>query len=243
MTLAIDIGNTRIKLGLFRKNELVQNETWEVLDLGALKKIAYNQRVQNVIFCSVAEISEEFASCFKGNFRYLQLTEKTPLPINNLYQTPATLGKDRLAAVVGAYHYQPGKNCLVIDAGSCITFDLLNAKGEYLGGNISPGLDMRLKAMHHFTAKLPMVERKQPKSFLGYNTESALQNGGQLGALLETEAFIDLCKQNFRSLHIFLTGGDADFFENRLKTKIFVHPNLVLEGLNKIMNYNVGLQE
>jgi len=243
VTLAIDIGNTRIKVGLFRENELVQKETWEVLDLRAIKEIAYNQKIQNVILCSVAEVSQTIEASFKEDFHYLQLTEKTPLPIKNLYQTPASLGKDRLAAVVGAYHFQPGKNCLVIDAGSCITFDLLNAKGEYLGGNISPGVEMRLKAMHHFTARLPKVERQQTKSFLGRNTKSALQNGGQLGAVLETKAFIDLCKQNFRTLQILLTGGDADFFAKRLKTKIFVHPNLVLEGLNKIMNYNVGLQE
>lgn len=288
MNLAIDIGNTRTKLAVFDGDTLVRKEVWETLAISPLQDLAYNQKIEKVILSTVANVPAEVEEFLKNQFHYLQLTTETPLPIRIRYKTPGTLGKDRIAAAAGAFHLYPGENCLVIDAGTCITSDVLNAQGEFLGGNISPGIEMRLKAMHHFTARLPLVnwelgignwkleigENQSPPpisnfqfpipnpqspisnpqfpipnsqspipNFLGDSTENALRNGGMLGALLETEGFIRLCSKHLGPLRVILTGGDADFFAKNIKTKIFAHQNLVLVGLNKILQHNVETSE
>ena len=166
--------------------------------------------------------------------------QKTPLPIQNKYKTPKTLGKDRLAAVVAAKELYPRKHCLVIDAGTCITYDLITKESVYLGGAISPGMDMRFQAMNTFTAKLPLVKRKKTTNLIGNTTNSALQSGGVLGAVFEMEGFIRAYRKDFSPLTVILTGGAADFFAIFLKTKIFVHHNLILIGLNKLLNHNAG---
>lgn len=242
--LAIDIGNTRTKIAVFDGDELVHSEAWEVLTVDALRQLSYNQNVGKIILSSVAKQSEEVMGYLKGLPFFLELTTETPLPITNNYKTPHTLGKDRVAAAVSAQHLYPNENCLVVDAGTCIKMDMVSAKGEFLGGNISPGIEMRLKAMHHFTARLPLVKQgEELPDLIGDSTENALRNGGELGALLEVEGFIGRCKQNFRPLRILLTGGDADFFVRNTKTKIFAHQNLVLLGLNQILQHNAKLFE
>lgn len=244
MNLAIDIGNTRTKAAVFQGGELVRKEVWETLGMEALKLLAYNQNVEKIILSSVSRMPEEVEGFLKQNFFYLELTAQTPLPIAIRYKTPHTLGKDRIAAAVGAFHLFPGENCLVIDAGTCITMDVLSAAGEFLGGNISPGVEMRLKAMHHFTARLPLVlQGHELAPRLGDSTENAVRNGGELGALLEMEGFIGWCRKEFRPLRVILTGGDTDFFAKNTKTKIFAHQNLVLLGLNKILQHNAELSE
>ncbi|MCC6727049.1 MAG: type III pantothenate kinase [Saprospiraceae bacterium] len=242
--LSIDIGNTRTKLAVFRGDEMVANEAWDVLSIDALREYAYNHQVGKTILSSVAKQSDELMAYLKSLPYFLELTTETPLPIAIRYKTPQTLGKDRVAAAVGAWHFYPNENCLVVDAGTCIKMDVVSAKGEFLGGNISPGIEMRLKAMHHFTARLPLAQQGETLPFfLGDSTENALRNGGELGALLEVEAFIGRCKRKFRGLKIVITGGDADFFVSKLKTKIFAHQNLVLAGLNQILKYNAKLFE
>lgn len=243
MNLTIDIGNTRTKLGIFQNDVLVQKETWEEINLSKLKSWLYNQRIQKIILSSVANVEEEIEAYLSAHFFYIRLTEKTPLPIQNRYESPETLGKDRLAAIAGAFHLFPYENCLVIDAGTCITLDLITARGDFLGGNISPGIVMRLKAMHEFTAKLPLLQPHEQADWIGKTTESAMQNGAQLGAILEIEAFIEKCRSHYNQLNVILTGGDADFFAKTLKTKIFANQNLVLVGLNKILKHNVQLLE
>ncbi|MBI5916677.1 MAG: type III pantothenate kinase [Bacteroidetes bacterium] len=244
MNLAIDIGNTRTKVAVFQGDELVRKEVWETLGMEALKSLAYNQNVEKIILSSVSQIPEGVEGFLKKNFFYLELTAQTPLPIAIRYQTPHTLGKDRIAAAAGAFHLFPGENCLVIDTGTCITMDVLSAAGEFLGGNISPGVEMRLKAMHHFTARLPLVSQGlEMAPRLGDSTENAVRNGGELGALLEMEGFIGWCRKEFRPLRVILTGGDTDFFAKNTKTKIFAHQNLVLLGLNKILQHNAELSE
>ena len=243
INLAIDIGNTRCKLGLFAGVELIRQEIWPEIDAGRLAEYAYNQKVQNVIFSSVGQLEPDAIGPLPAGLTVLQLSAQTPLPIVNAYATPETLGKDRLAAVVGAFELFPGENCLVIDAGTCLTTDLLSAEGVYVGGNISPGIRMRLRAMHEFTARLPLVEPGPIDDLLCSSTETALRNGGQLGAILETEQLITRCEERFGPLRVLFTGGDAEVFEKSLKKKIFVNHNLVLLGLNKILRYNVPLQD
>ncbi len=243
MNLTIDIGNTRIKLGLFeQEGHLVEQEVWENWGMEELIALATNHRVQNVILSNVGkQVPEEVENFLKSSFFYLELTAQTPLPFQNAYRTPETLGKDRLAAVAGALDMFPEQHCVVIDAGTCITCDVLRADGVFLGGNISPGLTMRLKAMHQFTAKLPLVKMGETDNLLGYSTESAMRNGAQWGAALEIEGFIAWISEKMQKINVILTGGDAEYFVKSLKSQIFVNPNLVLQGLNKILSYNVEL--
>ena len=244
MNLAIDIGNTRTKIAVFQGDSLLHQAVWDELTVEALKQLAYNQKVEKIILSSVSKQSEEVMGFLRSHFSFLELATDTPLPIRIRYKTPQTLGKDRIAAAVGASHLFPRENCLVIDAGTCITLDVLSADGEFLGGNISPGIEMRLKAMHHFTARLPLVGRaSEMPADLGDSTENAIRNGGELGALLEVEGFIRHCKKKFRPLRVVFTGGDADFFVKHTKTKIFAHQNLVLIGLNQILQHNAKLSE
>ncbi len=271
-SISIDIGNTRTKAAIFTGDKLVHREVWEKPSLPELERLAYNHRVAQAILSSSANVPEALEAFLKKNCFYLRLDAQTPLPIALRYSTPQTLGKDRIAAAAGAFHLFPGENCLVVDAGTCITTDLLNAAGEFLGGNIAPGVEMRLRAMHEFTANLPLVPfsgavafrseppsdlkggvpepfsgsptfRSEPQGFLGDSTENAIRNGGGLHAVLEMQAFISLCRRHFRPLRVVLTGGDADFFAKNLKTRIFARPNLVLTGLHKILQHNVQLLE
>ncbi len=239
MNLAIDIGNTFVKTGVFDGDKLVATAVYKRFSIKVIESLAYNHSIRNVILSTVRRPNKKMESYIEKNFLFIKLTERTSLPIKNLYQTPETLGKDRLAAVVGAKRLFLSDNCLVVDAGTCITFDIINKAGEYLGGNISPGINMRLKAMHTYTANLPVVKRENHDLFYGVNTETALLNGGQLGAILETKAFIGLCEEHFGEIKVIFTGGDAKYLADKLKTRIFVRQNLVLEGLNKILNYNV----
>ena len=240
MNLAIDIGNSRTKLGFFVGDDLVEKRTLEHWTPKEIIELATNQAVENVILSNVANrVSTQLVQYLATNYFFIELNENTALPIANNYQTPQTLGKDRLAAVVGAYQLYPKTNCLVVDAGTCITFDVLTADGIYLGGNIAPGINMRLEAMHQFTANLPKVEKKTSKYWLGRTTEEALVNGGIMGVSLELEGMIRLCREKLGEINVILTGGDAEFLAKTLKSKIFVNQNLVLIGLNKILVHNV----
>ena len=240
MNLIIDIGNTRSKLGIFGKGRLIRKG---ILDKGwgvkELQTFIANRKIEHAAIASVAGLDKEVDQFLKRKSFYLKLAASTPLPIENTYKTPKTLGNDRLAAVIGANFLFPKKGCLVIDAGTCITYDFIDKKGVYHGGNIAPGINMRLKAMHSFTAGLPLVNRKRLVSHVGKDTETSLLTGGQLGAVLEMEGFIKKYKEKFGPLNVILTGGDAEYFANKLKTKIFVNSNLVLVGLNQILEYNV----
>lgn len=243
MNLIIDIGNTRSKLGLFRANQLEQKEVRDKLTVTWLKVFCQKNKVQNVVLAATGVVPRAVEKYLKQHFNYLRLSHRTPLPVTNLYQTPKTLGRDRIAGAVGALDQFPGKNCLIIDAGTCITYDFLDADANYHGGGISPGMRMRLKAMNAFTAKLPLVKAEEHPQLIGDTTETSLQSGGQLGAVMEVEGFIRRYKNDFGKINVILTGGDADFFANNLKSKIFVNSNLVLFGLNKILTYNVQTQE
>lgn len=241
--LAIDVGNTRTKLGVFSGHSLLLQEQVSSEEAAAkILSLSTNHSAENIILSSVAgTFSASEVNRLRQGCRWLVLDERTPLPIQNRYRTPATLGKDRLAAVVGAWAAFSQQTCLVIDAGTCITYDLLLDNGDYLGGNIAPGLHMRLRAMHTFTARLPEVDVLDILSgdyWLGGSTTEAMQNGAQAGALLEVEGWISYCEREFGVLNVIFTGGDADFFAKHLKRKIFVNQNLVLEGLNEILIYN-----
>ncbi|MFN0216566.1 MAG: type III pantothenate kinase [Saprospiraceae bacterium] len=239
MNLTLDIGNTRRKIGLFNATRLLESKL--VTDWNTDELLIYcNQSgVRSIILSSVATPDELLCKTLAQHFDFLELTHETPLPFENTYSTPLSLGKDRLAAVAGAQALLPRQQCLIIDCGTCIKYDLVTEKGIYLGGNISPGAIMRAKAMHQFTARLPEVSMELPADFIGHSTESALQNGAFLGASFEIRGFVEIFKQRFNSLNIILTGGDAKFFQPLLKVQNLRHePHLTLYGLNNILIFN-----
>ena len=156
-----------------------------------------------------------------------------------MYETPETLGKDRLAAVVGASFLKPGKDILVIDAGTAITYDFINSKKQYLGGNIAPGINLRLRSLHEFTQRLPLVQVNSESPLLGVDTNSALVSGALYGIVFEIDGYISTLKIKYPQLSVFLTGGSTFYFDTKLKSPIFAEKNLVLIGLNRILQYNV----
>lgn len=244
MNLVIDIGNSRIKMGLFQGESLLEHQMVTDWSWEALQQYSNQASVRRVMLSSVAEENIGYRKNWKQNFDYQELTHLTPLPFINQYATPETLGKDRLAAVAGAHALFPRQNCGVIDAGTCLKYDWINAEGEYSGGNIAPGLQMRAKAMHQFTAKLPEVTPLVPEHFIGTSTETALQNGAFLGAVLEIEGFMRLFKAAFNDIQWVLTGGDAAFLTPQLPSEnLHVEPHLTLYGLNHILNHLQPAQE
>jgi type III pantothenate kinase len=239
MNLCADIGNSRIKIGLFEGRTLIKRLIWVQWSINELVELARQFKIKKIIFSSVSTPGEEILPELESICPVKELNSLTKLPFENTYTTPETLGKDRLAAVAGAHALFPEKNCLVIDCGTCIKYDLINAQSRYLGGNIAPGANMRIEAMHHFTARLPLVEMEMPANPCGNSTQTALQNGALKGASLEMNGFIQLFSSEYSPLQIILTGGDATFFEPHLSSpNVQLVPDLVLYGLNHILIYS-----
>lgn len=238
MNLCIDIGNTRVKTGLFSGEKLVEKQVYKSLDPDLIAADANRRKVHSVIVSSVKDAVSGLIGML-GNVQVLELTTETPLPFENEYTTPHTLGKDRLAAVAGARALFPGEHCLVVDCGTCIKYELIDASGVYHGGNIAPGAWMRIQAMHHFTARLPEVNMKMPENAIGNSTETALQNGALRGAALEIAGFIVEFEQKYSPLKVVFSGGDGAFFHALpMFANYALEPDLNLYGLNKILNFN-----
>lgn len=240
MNLVIDIGNTRTKFSVCKGGEVL---TTTPVDEFLPSHIETLQKEHNglnkVILSSVRSYSDELKSALRKNFdTFIELTHNTPIPIENCYETKESLGKDRIAAVVGAYHLYPENNILVIDAGTAITYDILTKEGKYLGGNIAPGIEMRFKALNQFTGKLPKIEKSNFNTLFGTSTELAIRAGVQNGTIYEVDETINAFKEFYKNLKVIITGGDAEFFDKKLKNSFFVHFNLTSLGLNRILNYN-----
>lgn len=237
MNLAIDQGNSSTKLGFFDKGELITTYKLNFLDKKNMDPLLEKHDPENVIISSVTQEQSFFQDLFQGlSGQLIFFDHTTPIPLKNQYQTPGTLGKDRLAAVIGAVALYPGTPLLVIDAGTAITYDLVS-HNIYHGGNISPGLGMRFKALNQQTRKLPLVEPGEGP-FWGRTTEEAIRAGVKNGLVLELDGYISKIKEQYQAAKTIITGGDADFFVSYTKNIIFVHPNLVLSGLNRIIEYN-----
>jgi type III pantothenate kinase len=240
MNLAIDIGNSGIKVGLFNKVELIYFYYLKSAEKFPWKKFVIQKQVANVIICSVGKDSgKTVAKLLRNTAHVIYFNEFTKIPVKNKYRTPKTLGKDRLATAVAGVNIFPKKNVLIVQTGTCLTFDFINSKNEYLGGAISPGLMMRLKALHTFAGKLPLVKLKNISYRLGTTTDESILSGVVNGMQDEIDGAINDYKRRYKNIKVILAGGDAYFFESRLKNEIFAQPNLVLYGLNKIIEYNV----
>lgn len=242
MNAVIDIGNTFAKIGWFEQNELL--EVQRKIPVETLLTVLNENRPTQAIFSSTSHQTQPFAQALtQQGCQTFELTAQLPVPLKKDYETPQTLGPDRVAAAVGAMVMFPNEHCLIIDMGTCVTYDWLSADAVFGGGIISPGLRMRFQAMHSFTKKLPLVEADGFPMLVGKNTQQAMQSGAVNGLLAEAAGIIARYHAEMGNCKVLLCGGDAPFFESRLKKPIFAVPNLVLIGLNRILQYNVSSQK
>lgn len=237
--LILDFGNTLYKVAVFDRGNLIHKFSGNQLLLEDLQSLKNKYpKICKAIYSTVIDLDQKLKDYLVQEFHAVELTHLTPIPIQNLYKTPNSLGKDRLAAAVGAAQLYPQQNLLVIDAGSTITYELITQEG-YLGGAISPGILMRFKALHHFTGKLPLISPSETYAkLLGQNTEEAILSGVLNGVLAEVDGIIDQYKKVYPDISVIFTGGDLKHFDKNLKNNIFAAENLVLQGLNFILEYN-----
>ncbi|QEE49222.1 type III pantothenate kinase [Flavobacterium alkalisoli] len=241
MLLTVDIGNTKIKAAVFEVNALKEKFVFEKNETEKkIKKIfEQHEKIASVILSSVGNREKEIVSELKKYAPVTVIDHEFSFPFINKYTTPATLGVDRMVLAAGAVLQFPDQNRLVLDAGTCITYDFVDRNNHYLGGAISPGLQMRYDAMHNFTAKLPLLYPETPSTYIGDSTNSSLHSGAVNGFVYEIEGFIKEYSRDYEDLTVILTGGDAEFLAKRLKNTIFANSNFLLESLNNLYIYKI----
>ena len=236
MNLIIDAGNSFLKYYVFSDNSIVKHDTISYAELSSLETIKIS--CEKAIICNVSKYNtHEILSHFPQT-PFIEFKHDTKTLISNRYETPETLGLDRLAAANGAEIISPKKNKLIIDLGTAITIDFVDKDANYLGGNISVGMNSRFKALHDYTQNLPLLSPTEQTELTGKNTIEAIQNGVILGICNEIDGYINSYSSIYQDITTFLTGGDCLFFEKRVKNTIFAQPNLVAIGLNAVLTYN-----
>lgn len=240
MNLVLDIGNTRTKVAIFGDGQLKYYTTFSKITVDHMARLIDQQgMVHRAIVAATGTFSDEVKGWLQQNLScFLQLNADLKFPFQIKYQTRHTLGNDRIADVAGAQVIFPQKNCLVIDAGTAITYDLIDKEGIYWGGNISPGISMRFQALHTFTQKLPLIHAEGEIPPVGYSTETAIRSGVVMGVIYEIERYIGELAGQYDDLQVLLTGGDAVFLADKINYPIFADEFLVLKGLNRILEYN-----
>lgn len=240
MNLAIDIGNTLAKMAVIENGQIVDTFKSECVDCEYVSAIFDSYPMINGAIMIAA--SDEYVAIeefVEGRVsRFIKFTHQTPVPLNNLYGTPMSLGCDRMAAAVGANALYPDSNVLIVDFGTAITIDMVSSKNEYLGGNISPGAATRFRALNYYTKRLPLCELTEQTTMIGKSSIEAIQSGVIEGIVYEVEGYILRLSQKYDNLRIIFTGGDGNFFAKRLKNPIFATYDLVVYGLNRILEYN-----
>lgn len=239
MLLAIDIGNSYIKCAVFEQNTLLQKFIFkqDEAQINFEIIIKKHQKIAKGVISSVANLNEDTFSYLKENIDLLEISNKTSFPFSNNYKTKETLGIDRLVLSAGAVLSFENQNRLIIDAGTCITYDYINSKNVYLGGAISPGLSLRYKSLNNYTAKLPLLENKEINYLIGKSTSESIYSGVINGVINEIDGFITQYKELDKDLTIILTGGDAEFLAKSIKNTIFANSNFLLESLNNLYTY------
>ncbi|GHT21300.1 type III pantothenate kinase [Bacteroidia bacterium] len=239
--ICIDAGNSFVKVALMEQAAALSQAVIAVADTEQLQEyIASLPAADGAIVSTVSKPAEEMRNWLVSKVPVcMELTHRTPLPIDNAYRTPETLGKDRIAAVMGAFALYPGKDVLIIDAGTALTIDFLDSQKKYHGGNISPGLKMRFQALHDYTENLPLLTPAAHCRLLGNSTDTAITAGIQNGVIFEIEQYIKHFQKKYPQIIFVITGGDTFFLEDKFKSRIFAEPNLVLIGLENIFNFNL----
>ncbi|MDN6310724.1 MAG: type III pantothenate kinase [Flavobacteriaceae bacterium] len=240
MNLVVDAGNSFLKLAVFEGSSLVAvHKSAYDEAVSTLKSVLEKNKLTASIIASTTHLDPDVLDLLTSQTKCLILSHQTELPLQNAYQTPQTLGLDRLALACSAVSQFPSQSTLIIDAGTCITYDFVDKDGVYLGGAISPGLAMRFQAMHNFTGKLPLISADDYKAALiGQSTKTAMQIGVVEGMLNEIDGFVQSYRSDYEDLTVILTGGDHQVLSTRLKNSIFATSNFLLEGLNYILEYN-----
>jgi type III pantothenate kinase len=241
MILVIDVGNTRIKAAVFEENTLLERFVFMKSELQkSIQNILENyKKTTHLVVASVGDIEKQSFLVFKSQIKVHFVSYNDPFPFFNNYETPHTLGIDRLVLSSGATLQFPNQNRLVIDAGTCVTYDFIDQNNNYLGGAISPGLRLRYEALHNFTAKLPLLTLENPNYFIGKSTAESIHSGVVNGLTNEIDGFISQYKAQYPNFIIILTGGDAEFLAKRLKNTIFANSNFLLESLNQTFQYKI----
>lgn len=241
MILTVDVGNTRIKAAVFEGSTVLENFSFDKSKLTEkIEKILEKfSNCSDLVAASVGEIEKESFLAFEKQLRVHFFTHEDVFPFHNKYATPKTLGIDRMILAAGATLQFPKQNRLVIDAGTCITYDFIDENDNYLGGAISPGLRLRYESLHNFTARLPLLTLEAPDNYIGNSTAQAIHSGVVKGFVYEIDGFIDEYREQFSNFIIILTGGDAEFLAKRLKNTIFANSNFLLESLNQTYQYKI----
>jgi len=237
--LLIDNGNSFCKIALYSSNKIIKTKSIKSISLNEIKQIIKDFPLQNSVISSVIEFPSSVSSYIKSKSYLLEFNHTTPIPIINKYKTKKTLGLDRLSAVIGANSIFSKENILVIDIGTCIKYDFINLNREYLGGSISPGLSMRYEALNTFTGKLPLIRHKNINTLYGNTTEESIITGVNNGIVGEINQKCERYSKEFPGIKILVSGGDYKYFVKQINFPIFAVPNIVLIGLNEILNYNV----
>jgi len=239
MNLVVDIGNTRIKAAVFKADRMIKSISFDEIDAERhLLGLIDSDQIQAGILSSVKKDNQKILNLLKKILFFIELDHSTKIPFKNLYGTPKTLGKDRIALVAAASHQYPSQNTLIIDAGTCVTYDFLNEKNEYLGGAISPGVNIRYRSLHEFTSKLPQLSKSEEYLLIGTSTTQSIHSGIINGITQEIKGVINQYQEKYSDLTVILTGGDTKFLSKQLKNSIFAHQNFLLQGLNQILTFN-----
>ncbi|TVZ57842.1 type III pantothenate kinase [Flavobacteriaceae bacterium MAR_2010_105] len=240
MNLIIDVGNTFVKLAVFHQDSLLHKLVCKPEEISKALENLLNDfpELRKAITSKVGRLDAFEIYEIQERFKVIELSSKLKLPFKNLYATPNTLGVDRMALVSASVKQFPYKNVLIIDAGTCITYDFVGSKNEYFGGAISPGIRLRYKALHNLTANLPLLDTEMPNNLIGDSTFNSIHSGVVFGAVKEIDGIIEEYQKKYSDLTVILTGGDANFLSNQLKNSIFANSNFLLEGLNFILEFN-----
>ncbi|WP_418264076.1 type III pantothenate kinase [Flavobacterium faecale] len=241
MILTIDVGNTRIKGAVFEVDTLLEQFVFEKIELEKKIKIILEKykKCQFLVVASVGDVEKQVFLAFEKDIKVHFVSHSDVFPFVNKYETPKTLGIDRMVLAAGAVLKYPKQNRLVIDAGTCVTYDFIDENDNYLGGAISPGIQLRYKALNGYTSKLPLLVAQQPQSFVGSSTKESIHSGVVNGLVYEINGFIEEYQGINPNFIIILTGGDTVFLAKRLKNTIFANSNFLLESLNQTFQYKI----
>nr|WP_315145347.1 type III pantothenate kinase [uncultured Flavobacterium sp.] len=241
MILAIDVGNTRIKAAVFEDNTLLEHFVFLKTELEkSIQNILEKYKnISDLVVASVSDVEKQAFIRFDTALNVHFISHSDAFPFVNCYETPQTLGIDRMVLAAGATLQYPKQNRLVIDAGTCVTFDFIDENDNYLGGAIAPGLRLRYESLHNFTAKLPLLTLEKPKHFIGKSTSESIHSGVVNGLVFEIDGYIEEIKGQYSKFIIILTGGDTVFLAKRLKNTIFANSNFLLESLNQTFQYKI----
>jgi type III pantothenate kinase len=238
VTLCFDFGNTRKKVAVFENEQLKEAIVLADDNTSTIASLIENFKPTKSILSSVIDHNTKIESLLDTHTRFHKLSHQTKIAFTTPVGKPETIGADRLALCAAAVHFFPKANNFVIGLGSCITYNFINKNHEFLGGGISPGLEMRLKSLNQFTAKLPLVKPSREVPLIGYDTATNILSGVVLGMAMEIDGFIDSYRAKYGNFNVLLTGGDSPYLAQHFKNRIFADPDLIFKGLYAISEVN-----